>query len=200
LRKPFRRRDDGVDGLVASFLAATAIASTRSSGRKVRPTVFDSPMASAAFVAFASAHVAHRLNVPWEMDTRSKAGHCVCSAPHGYTELQRAEERTRTADPISLRVIGQALQGFAGDCKCCIFRGVSFLRLAECCTVLRSRWYQSGINRGIAPAQYCSLAHASEVRPAPRRHTSIQLTLDHYSHWMPSMGRDTADGMDEALG
>ena len=31
-------------------------------------------------------------------------------------------------------------------------------------------------------------------------HASIQLTLDRYSHWMPSMGRNTADGMDEALG
>ena len=30
-------------------------------------------------------------------------------------------------------------------------------------------------------------------------HASIQLTLDRYSHWMPSMGRNTADGMDEAL-
>jgi hypothetical protein len=31
-------------------------------------------------------------------------------------------------------------------------------------------------------------------------HASIQLTLDRYSHWIPSMGRNTADGMDEALG
>ena len=31
-------------------------------------------------------------------------------------------------------------------------------------------------------------------------HGSIQLTLDRYSHWIPSMGRATADGMDEALG
>ena len=30
-------------------------------------------------------------------------------------------------------------------------------------------------------------------------HASVQLTLDRYSHWMPSMGRNTADGMDEAL-
>jgi hypothetical protein len=61
-------------------------------------------------------------------------------------EKLRADERTRTADLISLRVITQALQGCAGDCKCRIFRGVSFLCLAQCCTVLRSRWYQSGIN------------------------------------------------------
>ena len=31
-------------------------------------------------------------------------------------------------------------------------------------------------------------------------HASVQLTLDRYSNWMPSMGRDTADGMNEALG
>jgi integrase len=31
-------------------------------------------------------------------------------------------------------------------------------------------------------------------------HASITMTLDRYSHWMPSMGRNTADGMDEALG
>jgi hypothetical protein len=59
---------------------------------------------------------------------------------------QRADERTRTADLISLRVITQALQGCAEDCKYRIFRGGSFLRFAACCTLLRSRWYQSGIN------------------------------------------------------
>src|SRR5215207_5865126 len=31
-------------------------------------------------------------------------------------------------------------------------------------------------------------------------HVSITMTLDRYSHWMPSMGRHAADGMDEALG
>jgi hypothetical protein len=60
-------------------------------------------------------------------------------------ENQRADERTRTSDLISLRVICQGLQGFAEACKCRIFRGVSFLRFAVRCTVLRSRWYQSGI-------------------------------------------------------
>src|SRR5215211_75451 len=29
---------------------------------------------------------------------------------------------------------------------------------------------------------------------------SITMTLDRYSHWIPSMGRHAADGMDEALG
>ncbi len=34
---------------------------------------------------------------------------------------------------------------------------------------------------------------------APRGHASIQLTLDRYSHWMPSMGKHTASAIDEAL-
>jgi hypothetical protein len=35
------------------------------------------------------------------------------------------------------------------------------------------------------------------VTPSARH---ITMTLDRYSHWMPSMGRNTADEMDEALG
>ena len=31
-------------------------------------------------------------------------------------------------------------------------------------------------------------------------HASVQLTLDRYSHWMPSMGRNTGEGIDGALG
>src|SRR5215218_10813001 len=60
-------------------------------------------------------------------------------------EKKRADERTRTAYPCSLRVITQALQGCAGGCKCRIYKRLSLLWLAGCCTVLRSRWYQSGI-------------------------------------------------------
>ena len=37
-------------------------------------------------------------------------------------------------------------------------------------------------------------------RGHPLGHASVQLTLDRYSHWMPSMGRNTAEGIDEALG
>src|SRR5215212_5978248 len=83
--------------------------------------------------------------------------------------LGRADERTRTAYPCSLRVITQVLQGLARACKFLISRRLSLLCLAACCTVLRSRWYQSGINRGIAASRSCSLAHASEARPAPLR-------------------------------
>jgi hypothetical protein len=57
-------------------------------------------------------------------------------------------EPTSGLEPLncSLRVIAQALQGFAGDCKSRISKPLSLLRVAASCTVLRSRWYQSGIN------------------------------------------------------
>jgi hypothetical protein len=53
---------------------------------------------------------------------------------------------------ISLRVIIQALQEVAGVCKSCISKPISFLWFAACCTVLRSRWYQSGINLTLVSA------------------------------------------------
>ena len=45
---------------------------------------------------------------------------------------QRADERTRTADLISLRVSQWVLLGFAGSCKSRISKGLCFLRLAAC--------------------------------------------------------------------
>jgi hypothetical protein len=63
------------------------------------------------------------------------------------SRIRRADERTRTADLTSLRVCGQPLQGFAQGSKYRIPKRLSFLCLALCCTVLRSRWYQSGIKR-----------------------------------------------------
>jgi hypothetical protein len=102
----------------------------------------------------------------------------------GFAGKRRADERTRTTYPCSLRVIHQALQGFARGWKSRISRGVSFPCLAACCTVLRSRWYQSGINKGMAASRSYSLVHASEVRPAlheGRHHPAYPrplLTLD----------------------
>ena len=60
-------------------------------------------------------------------------------------EKRRADEWTRTADLISLRVIGQVSQGCARVCKFGIYKPICLPRIALCCTVLRSRWYQSGI-------------------------------------------------------
>src|SRR5919112_34112 len=62
-------------------------------------------------------------------------------------QKKRADERTRTAYPCSLRVISQGLQGVAQACRLRLDKLVSFLCLALCCTVWRSRWCQSGVNR-----------------------------------------------------
>src|SRR5215212_10241888 len=64
-------------------------------------------------------------------------------------QKNRADERTRTADLISLRVIGWAVQGCAGGYKYRIFRRLSLLGVALRYTVLRSRWCQSGIKVGL---------------------------------------------------
>jgi integrase len=60
-----------------------------------------------------------------------------------------------------------------------------------------SEWYQQShssftilLTRGTHPKYVQHLAG----------HVSIQLILDRYSHWMLSMGRNTAEGMDEVLG
>jgi hypothetical protein len=49
-----------------------------------------------------------------------------------YQQELGVDERTRTADLISLRVIGQGLQGVAQACRTRISKGVSFLRIAVC--------------------------------------------------------------------
>ena len=56
-------------------------------------------------------------------------------------------EPTSGLEPLtcSLRVIIHLLQGFARTCKTRISKEVSFLRVAARCTVLRSRWCQSGV-------------------------------------------------------
>jgi hypothetical protein len=64
-----------------------------------------------------------------------------------YDICRENEEPASGFEPLtcSLGVIGHALQGGAGGCKSPISKGVPFPCLAECCTVLRSRWYHSGI-------------------------------------------------------
>ena len=62
-----------------------------------------------------------------------------------FAGKKRADERTRTADLSSLQVITHALLGFARTCKTRIDKPISFLCLALGCTVLRSRWCQSGV-------------------------------------------------------
>jgi hypothetical protein len=70
-----------------------------------------------------------------------------------------SREPTSGLEPLTclLRVIHQALQGFAQVCKSRISKGGSLLWVAACCTVLRSRWCQSGVNIGIAASRSCLL-------------------------------------------
>ena len=95
--------------------------------------------------------------------------YCSSVLPANLGKIKSRRADSNRLPLLQLRVITQALQGFARGCKSRISKGVSVLSVAGCCTVLRSWWCQSGINRGIALSQSCSLAHASEVRPAPRR-------------------------------
>jgi hypothetical protein len=109
-----------------------------------------------------------------------------------YLQIRRKKE-SRRADSnrlplLQLRVMIQSLQGFAGVCKSRISKPVSLLSFAGCCTVLRSRWYQIGINRSIAPSQSCSRgARTQSTFSTSPRLVSIQLILDRYSHWMLSL-------------
>ena len=61
------------------------------------------------------------------------------------SRFKRAAERTRTADLISLRVSGQWLPTVAHGCQSSISKVFSLARLL-CCTVLRTRLCQGGIN------------------------------------------------------
>jgi hypothetical protein len=85
-----------------------------------------------------------------------------------YGFCRQNTEPTSGLEPLtcSLRVITQALQGCAEACNSRISKRVSFLCLAACCTVLRSRWYQSGIKRSpVIRVKRCrkSMDYASPV-------------------------------------
>ena len=62
---------------------------------------------------------------------------------------KKMREPTSGLEPLtcSLRVIHHVLQGLAWGCKSRIFRALCLPCLAAWCTVLRSRWYQSGVKR-----------------------------------------------------
>jgi hypothetical protein len=78
----------------------------------------------------------------------TKPSMLVSETFHFYGICRKNKEPTSGLEPLtcSLRVIGQALLGAAWGCKSPISRRLSLLRVAGCCTVLRSRWYRSGIN------------------------------------------------------
>src|SRR5215213_6456501 len=69
----------------------------------------------------------------------------VLPAKQPFLESRRADSNRLPL--LQLRVITQALQGCAGSCRTRISKPISLPSLAGRCTVLRSRWYQSGIKR-----------------------------------------------------
>jgi hypothetical protein len=76
----------------------------------------------------------------------SMSGLLVFAGFAGKIESRRADSNRLPL--LQLRVISQALQGFAHPCKSPIPKRLSLLGVAACCTELRSRWYQSGIRMG----------------------------------------------------
>jgi hypothetical protein len=87
------------------------------------------------------------------------------------------KEPTSGLEPLtcSLRVIGHALQTAARTCKSRISKGVSLLRVALYCIVLRSRWCQSGVKYHpciclrprAPPSQFYDLLARQTTTPAP---------------------------------
>src|SRR5215204_50837 len=82
------------------------------------------------------------------------------------SQFRRADERTRTADLLSLQVIGHALQGLADCCKTRISKPVSLPSLARSCIVLRSRWCQSGVRR--REITRCWLLYRPDAQPVTK--------------------------------
>jgi hypothetical protein len=64
---------------------------------------------------------------------------------HTHADTTRADKQAQILI-YSLRVIIHALQEFAQVCKSRISKGVSLPCHAPCCTVMRSRWCQIGVN------------------------------------------------------
>jgi hypothetical protein len=89
----------------------------------------------------------------------------------------RADERTRTADLVSLRVINHVLQGFAEPCKFPLSKGIPFLCLAPCCTVLRSRWCQSGVKR--TRVHFVQRSSVPILRPSSQRTQALSSYSPH---------------------
>jgi hypothetical protein len=74
--------------------------------------------------------------------------HRARNPPRSPCKSSQKREPTSGLEPLtcSLRVIIHALQGVAHSCESRISKPLSLLRFARCCTVLRSRWCQSGVN------------------------------------------------------
>ena len=105
-------------------------------------------------------------------------------APRGLT-LQSirliyagSREPASGLEPLScsLRVIIHALHGFARACKS---KGFPLLRLAMRCTVLRSRWCQSGVNIILIFAGHPRPPTASQIQSTGLTNRKAKSRLGH---------------------
>jgi hypothetical protein len=83
----------------------------------------------------------------------ASTGYLATSIPYFLTHISpanhhRFKEPTSGLEVLSCssRVLIHALRVCARVCRDRISKLVSLLRLAACCTVMRSRWCQSGVN------------------------------------------------------
>jgi integrase len=107
----------------------------------------------------------------------------------------QAEERLRATDYENLGLVFATAKGTPLDAQNIVNR--HFKPLLKHAGLPDIRWHD--LRHTYATLLLARGTHPTYVQKS-LGHASVQLTLDRYSHWMPSMGRNTADGMDEALG
>jgi integrase len=110
-------------------------------------------------------------------------------------EQQQAGEKLRAADYGDSGLVFATGKGTPLDAQNIINRFFKpLLKRAELPDI---RWHD--LRHTYATLLLARGTHPTYVQKS-LGHASVQLTLDRYSHWMPSMGRNTAEGIDEALG
>jgi integrase len=108
---------------------------------------------------------------------------------------KQAEEKLRTADYADSGLVFATGKGTPIDAQNIINRFFKpLLKRAELPDI---RWHD--LRHTYATLLLARGTHPTYVQKS-LGHASVQLTLDRYSHWMPSMGRNTAEGIDQALG
>jgi integrase len=108
---------------------------------------------------------------------------------------KQAEEKLRAADYGDLELVFATGKGTPVDAQNIINR--FFKPLLKRAQLPDIRWHD--LRHTYATLLLARGTHPTYVQKS-LGHASVQLTLDRYSHWMPSMGRNTAEGIDEALG
>jgi integrase len=107
---------------------------------------------------------------------------------------RQLEEKLRTSDYEDSGLVFASIKGTPLDAQNIVNR--YFKPLLRRAGLPAIRWHD--LRHTYATLLLARGTHPTYVQKS-LGHASVQLTLDRYSHWMPSMGRNTADGMDEAL-